>query len=48
MLNPEAQSGHKSTVLDLYFELPIFNEYLKFTIVSYGETQNLRVENEHL
>ena len=39
---------HASTVLDfLNFEFPIFNEFLNFTIVPYGETKNLNyLENE--
>ena len=39
---------HKSTVLDFCnFKLPIFNEFLNFTIVPYGETKNLNyLENE--
>ena len=39
---------HKSTVLDfLNFEFLIFNEFLNFTIVPYGETKNLNyLENE--
>ncbi len=38
---------HKSTGIFLNFEVPIFNEFLNFTIVRYRETKNLNyLENE--
>ncbi len=41
-LNFLLSGPHKSTVLDFWnFEFLIFNEFLNFTIVPYGETKNL-------
>ncbi len=41
-LNFVLSGPHKSSVLDFWnFEIPIFKEFFKFTIVPYGENKNL-------